>query len=266
MLDLGRTEDGKLYGLPIAVSVQGLGYNESALERQKLPQPPASWDLAEYAKFCGDIHKANSKIYGSHDHGGHLVWFQMSMVADQRHLFGPDSLLTTADEVAAWLDYWGKMRQTGGAVPPDLQAEFTSSEFPNAPLNKGTALFALMQSQDISSGYQALQKDTLGMTAPPSPKAGGNIGVYPSASSLVTLNAKSKFKEDTVRLMNWFVADPESAKVLGLVSGPPATKTALAEVLKMADLKPIDAKVLKYSWPRWRLPTRPRRAVAANAQ
>ena len=100
--------------------------------------------------------------------------------------------------MAAWLDYWGKMRQTGGAVPPDLQAQFTSSEFPNAPLNKGTALFALMQSQDISSGYQALQKDTLGMTAPPSPKAGGNIGVYPSASSLVTLNAKSKFKEDTV--------------------------------------------------------------------
>jgi multiple sugar transport system substrate-binding protein len=155
--------------------------------------------------------------------------------------------MTTADEVAAWLDYWAKMRETGGAVPPDLQAQFTNSEFPNAPLNKGTAVFALMQSQDISSGYQALQKDTLGMTAPPSPKAGGNIGVYPNASSLVTMNAKSQFKDETVKLMNWFVTDPESAKVLGLVSGPPASKTELAEVLKMTDIKPIDSKVLKYS-------------------
>ena len=248
VLDLGRVE-GKLYGLPIAVSVQGLGYNQSALQRLKLPEPPAAWSMAQYAEFCGEIHKADPKIYGSHDHGGHLVFFQMSMVADGRHLFGPDGLMTTADEVGAWLDYWSKMRDSGGAVPPDLQSQFTNSQFPNAPLNKGTALFALMQTQDISSGYQALQKDTLGMTAPPSPKPGGNIGHYPSASSHLTLNAKSQLKEDAVKVMDWFVSDPESAKVLGLVSGPPAAKTALAEVLKLQKLSAIDSKVLKYSEP-----------------
>jgi multiple sugar transport system substrate-binding protein len=247
VLDLGRTADGKLYGLPIAVSIQGLGYNQSALDRLKLPQPPAAWSLAEFADLCGQVHKADPQIYGSHDHGGHLVFFQMQLVADGRHLFGENSLMTTADEVAAWLDYWAKMRETGGAVPPDLQTQFNNSEFPNAPLNKGTAVFALMQSQDISSGYQALQKDTLGMTAPPSAKAGGNNGVYPNASSLVTMNAKSQFKDETVKLMNWFVVDPESAKVLGLVSGPPASKTELAEVMKMTAIKPIDSKVLTYS-------------------
>jgi multiple sugar transport system substrate-binding protein len=247
VLDLGRTADGKLYGLPIAVSVQGLGYNQSALERLKLPQPPAAWSLAEFADLCAQVHKANPKIYGSHDHGGHLVSFQMQLVADGRHLFGEESLMTSADEVAAWLDFWAKMRSTGGAVPPDLQTQFNNSEFPNAPLNKGTAVFAVMQSQDISSGYQALQKDTLGMTAPASAKAGGNNGVYPNASSLVTMNAKSQFKDETMKLMNWFVTDPESAKVLGLVSGPPASKTELAEVMKMTDIKPIDSKVLTYS-------------------
>src|SRR3569832_1922580 len=50
-----------------------------------------------------------------------------------------------------------------------------------------------------------------------------------------------------MKLMNWFVTDPESAKVLGLVSGPPASKTELAEVMKMTDIKPIDSKVLTYS-------------------
>src|SRR6185503_2872347 len=77
VLDLGRTADGKLYGLPIAVSIQGLGYNQSALDRLKLPQPPAAWSLAEFADLCGQVHKADPQIYGSHDHGGHLVFFQM---------------------------------------------------------------------------------------------------------------------------------------------------------------------------------------------
>jgi multiple sugar transport system substrate-binding protein len=61
------------------------------------------------------------------------------------------------------------------------------------------------------------------------------------------MNAKSQFKDETVKLMNWFVVDPESAKVLGLVSGPPASKTELAEVMKMTAIKPIDSKVLTYS-------------------
>ena len=46
----GCNADGKLYGLPIAVSCAGSGYNELALERLKLPQPPAAWGLAEYAE------------------------------------------------------------------------------------------------------------------------------------------------------------------------------------------------------------------------
>ena len=60
--------------------------------------------------------------------------------------------------MAEWLDYWNEMRKAGGAVPADLQAQFTGTEWPNSPLVRGTAVFALMASQDLAGGYQALTR------------------------------------------------------------------------------------------------------------
>lgn len=246
VLDLGRIDD-KLYALPIAVSIQGLGYNETILERLGMGAPPTDWNRDDYATFCAEIHKADATIYGSHDHGGKLSDFQQTLVAQGRQLYNAEGALdVTADEIAAWFEYWSKMRETGGAVPADMQAQFTGTEWPNAPLTRGSAVFASMASQDIASGYQALTQDTLGLTLPPV-VAEGNIGLYPSPTSSLTLNARSQFKDETVKLMDWFVSDPESAKILGLVSGPPASRPALEAVLELPDLSVIDQKVLKYS-------------------
>lgn len=246
VLDLGYS-GGKLYGIPIAVSIQGLGYNQSALERLKMDAPPASWTLDQFADYCAEIHKANPKIYGSHDGGARLENFQMFLVAQGKELYADDHLAVTKDEVAFWLDYWDKMRKSGGAVPPDLQAQFTGTEWPNSPLVRGTAVFATMASQDLSGGYQALTKDTLALTTPPSPTAGGGPGCFPRPTSSLTLNARSQNKEAAVKLMDWFVSDPESAKILGLISGPPASRPALEAVIALPNVKPVDQKVLKYS-------------------
>lgn len=246
VLNLGRT-GGKLYGIPIAVSIQALGYNQSALERLKLGTPPEKWTLKEFAEFCAEIHKADKKIYGSHDGAARIDNFQMYLVAQGRQLYNGDQLAVTVDDVATWLDLWDQMRKTGAVVPADLQAQFTGTEWPNSPLVRGTAVFATMASQDLAGGYQALTKDTLALTTPPSPTAETGPGYYPRPTSSLTLNAKSAHKDAAVKLMDWFVSDPESAKILGLISGPPASRPALEAVLTLPDLKPVDQKVLKYS-------------------
>lgn len=246
VLNLGRSR-GKLYGIPIAVSIQGLGYNQSALERLKIDPPPSSWTLDQFAEYCAEIHKADKKLYGSHDGGARLENFQMFLVAQGKELYSDDQLAVTKDELAHWLDYWEKMRKSGGAVPPDLQAQFTGTEWPNSPLVRGTAVFATMASQDLSGGYQALVKDTLGLTTPPSPTADSGPGCFPRPTSSLTLNAKSQNKDAAVKLMDWFVSDPESAKILGLISGPPASRPALEAVIALPGIKPVDQKVLKYS-------------------
>ncbi|WP_262268850.1 ABC transporter substrate-binding protein [Microvirga yunnanensis] len=246
VLDLGRIDD-KIYGVPIAVSIQGLAYNQSALERIGMGELPAAWNYDEFAKFCADIHRADPNLYGSHDGAARLDAFQMYLISQGRSLYSNRKLSVTADEVAAWLDYWDKMRKSGGAVPADLQAQFTGTEWPNSPLVKGKAVFASIASQDLSGGYQALTKDTLSITTPPSAAPGGSPGYFPQPTSSLCLYSKSRNQEAAVKVIDWFVSDPESAKILGLISGPPASKPALQAVLELTDLAPVDQRVLKYS-------------------
>jgi multiple sugar transport system substrate-binding protein len=246
VLDLGRY-DGKIYGVPIAVSIQGVGYNQSALDRLGMDAPPESWSYDDYATRCAEIHKADPNLYGSHDFAARLDAFVMYLLASGRQLYDGRELAVSVDDVAQWLNYWNEMRASGGAVPADLQAQFTGTEWPNSPLVRGTAVFAMMASQDLAGGYQALTKDTLGITTPPAPTAGGNPGCYPRPTSSLSLNARSDNPEEAVKLIDWFVSDPESAKILGLISGPPASKPALAAVLELEGISEVDAKVLAYA-------------------
>ena len=50
-----------------------------------------------------------------------------------------------------------------------------------------------------------------------------------------------------MKVIDWFVSDPESARILGLISGPPASKPALEAVLGLENLAAVDQRVLKYS-------------------
>jgi multiple sugar transport system substrate-binding protein len=246
VLDLGRVGD-KIYGVPIAVSIQGLAYNQSALERIEVGGPPAAWTYDEFAKFCADIHRADAKLYGSHDGAARLDTFQTYLISQGRSLYNDRELAVTTDDVAAWLDYWDRMRKSGGAVPADLQAQFTGTEWPNSPLVKGKAIFASIASQDLSGGYQALTKDTLSIATPPSTNPGGSPGYYPQPTSSLCLYSRSRNKEAAVKVIDWFVSDPESARILGLISGPPASKPALEAVLGLENLAAVDQRVLKYS-------------------
>ncbi|MDR6817426.1 multiple sugar transport system substrate-binding protein [Neorhizobium sp. 2083] len=238
---------GKLMGVPIAVSIQALCYNKSALERLKMGTPPEKMNYKEFAKFCTEIHKANGKLYGSHDMASRVEDFQMYLIAQGKQMYNGEMLGVTADDVAEWLDIWDQMRKTGAAVPADVQAQFTGNEWPNSPMVRGTAVFARISSQDLAGGYQALTKDELNLMTPVWVSDTTGPGYYPRPTSCLSLNAKSANKAAAVKLIDWFVSDPESAKILGLVSGPPASRPALETVLAIKDLTPVDQKVLKYS-------------------
>jgi multiple sugar transport system substrate-binding protein len=246
VLDLGRV-NGKLYGVPIAVSIQGFAYNRSVLTRLGMGEPPAAWTYEDFARFCADIHRADPQVYGSHDGAARLDTFQMYLLSQGRQLYEGRKLAVSAADVAEWFDYWDRMRKSGGAVPADLQAQFTGTEWPNSPLVKGKAVFASIASQDLSGGYQALTKDTLSITTPPAVKAGATPGYFPQGTSMCCLYAKSRNMEATAKVIDWFVSDPTSARILGLVSGPPASRPALQAVLELKGLARVDEEVLKYS-------------------
>jgi multiple sugar transport system substrate-binding protein len=247
VLDLGRGADGKLYGAPIATSLPTIGYNVTALDRLQADPLPASWTYDKYAGYCKSVfQEGDGSLHGTQDFGGLLAALQAWLLSQGKPLFKGQKLAAKEGDIKDWLSYWDKLRKNGAAVPADLTAQFTGQEWPNSPLVKGRAVFALMATQDIQGGYQALMTDHLSVTLPPS-ATGADPGLYPSATSSMCVYARSKAKHEAAFVVNWFVSDPASAKILGLISGPPAAKPALAEVLKLKDTSELEKDVLKYS-------------------
>ncbi|KPH04780.1 carbohydrate ABC transporter substrate-binding protein (plasmid) [Rhizobium acidisoli] len=245
VLDLGRT-NGKLYGLPIAVSIQAMAYNGTALERLNMTLPE-QFSYASFAEFCAEIHARDKSLYGSHDHGGRINDFLRVLRSQDRVLIADDKLAVTADDVGEWFNYWDGMRKSGGSVPPDIQAAYPNGEWQNAPIVLRKAVFASIQTQDLKSGFQGLTNDTLWMMAPPAWKEGVHNGCFPSPSSLLSMNARAGNKKNAAILMDYFVNSPESARILRLISGPPASMPALAAVKALPDLDRLDKNVLEYA-------------------
>ncbi|WP_420113641.1 ABC transporter substrate-binding protein [Pseudactinotalea sp.] len=248
ILDLGRAEDGTLYAAPIAASTQALGMNVSLLDRLDVAPPPEVWAFEEFADYCREVYDASDgTVCGTQDWAQSLGWWQVWMRANGSALFGDGAINASVDDIAAWLHMWEELRQEGVSVPIDVSAQWTPGSWPNSPMVKGLAVFSNIAVQDLESGYQSLMEDELTLTPPPSAEPGGSKGLYTAPSSCVTLNARSDKKERALEVLNWFVSAPESAQILGLISGPPAADTALAAVLEMEDLSQLQATVLSYT-------------------
>lgn len=247
VLELGKF-DGKIYSAPIAIGISGIGYNRAALQRLGIDPPDGSWTFDDYARVCAQVHEASGgELHGTQDPVDSLRPFHNFMRAQGRTLFNGASLAVTVDDVGRWLDYWQRMRVSGACVPADLTAQFTGSSWQNSPIVRRKAVFGFMQSNDISGGYQALIDDELDMTGPPRAVAGGSPGVAPSPTSSLCLYSRSRNKEAAVQVLDWFVNSPESAAILGMISGPPASKPAREAATALPDLSPIDKKVLAYT-------------------
>ncbi|PRX04684.1 UNVERIFIED_ORG: multiple sugar transport system substrate-binding protein [Martelella mediterranea] len=246
VLDLGRI-DGKLYGLPIAVSTQCMGYNQTALEQLGMELPAEGFTYESFGEFCAEIHKADNSLYGCQDGGAFLWDFIRKLRSEDRVLVENNKLAVSVDDVAEWLNFWEEMRKTGAAVPADVQAAYGFGEWTNAPMVLGKALFATMFTQDLKSGMQALTEDELAMMAPPGWGTAQNNGCYPLPSSSLSMSAASRLQDNAAFVMDWFCTSPESGRILGLISGPPASNTQLAAVKELPTLDRLDRNVLDYT-------------------
>jgi multiple sugar transport system substrate-binding protein len=86
----------------------------------------------------------------------------------------------------------------------------------------------------------------MGLTLPPTASKGGPLGQYAGPSSLFAVNARCSNKSRAVEFVNWFVNDPKPWSMLKLISGPPASHKALADMAK-TKLSPSERLVLAYT-------------------
>ena len=237
MLDLGRI-DGKIYGVPIAVSIQGLGYNQSALERLGMGGSRRHWSYDEYAAYCAEIHKADANLYGSHDFAARLDAFQMYLLANGQALYSGQEARRHGGRrgrVARLLGPDAQDRRRSPGRPAGAVHRHRVAEQPAGPRHGGLRADGLagpLRRLPGADRGHARHDDAAGAELRRQP------GLLSAAHELADAELAEPNPEEAVKLIDWFVSDPESAKILGLISGPPASKPALQAVLELKDLAP----------------------------
>jgi multiple sugar transport system substrate-binding protein len=249
LLKLGQI-NGKQYGMPLATTSFAWTWDTNIFDEIGVKKPDgATWtwdDLAELSNTIWD--KSNGKYHGNADPSGDPYTFEMWVRSHGHSLYASSSKLGyDADLMGEWFDYWTKLRKSGGIPTADVTAEETPYVWEKAALVNKVSAMSFSNTGVWAGAYAALTKDQLALTTPPRVKKSDPTPNYPLASSYFALNAKCKTPDQAAEFINWFVNSKAAADVLRLISGPPASATAVKEVHSLTDLTPSEKAVLDYT-------------------
>lgn len=242
-IDSGRV-DGKLYGI-------NLGNNSSVLIAATQPwadaglAPPPfeiTWDaLAEMGeKFV----RANKRrgFYAITDASGNEPIFENWLRQTGKPLYTDDGQVGfDPADVTRWFEMWQSMRKARSCAPPDVQA-LDKLEVDSSLVTTGRAATGFGHSNQFVA-FQRLNKNKLEMSRVPLVAGAAHSGDYFKPSQQVSLAATTSHPDESVRLANYLVEDPQAVRILGVeraVPASPRARVVAAEVVSPADRVSIE--------------------------
>jgi multiple sugar transport system substrate-binding protein len=223
--------DGKLYGLPTGGNATAAFVNTDILAKAGVDVPTASWtwddfvDIANKVGKAGLTNDADKPIYGLDLRVQDIMGTYTGQLSDTGMYTWEGTLGVTEQDIASWYDLELKLRDGGGlpdptivtagwALPPDQQ------------------LYTLGQAA-ITFGYSNLVGtysgggETIILTPPTNT---GNNGVALLPSAFWAVNAQTQHPKEAALLMDWFLSEPEAAKLILDTRGVPFNPDTAAVV------------------------------------
>ncbi len=183
MLDLFRTPDGKLYGIPNEVNTYGVYYNADLFRAAGLPVPTADWtwdDMFTAAEKLTQKRDGKTTRYGMHTAWGLLtspVGLSMYSVSNGGASLAPQKLWVGVDKLEADSTFMEGARRFAAAIgsgyitPPTFNAANTEGAFINGDVPMifagqwiSSGFFAAKPK--VEWGYVPLPKGSAGQVAP----------------------------------------------------------------------------------------------------
>jgi multiple sugar transport system substrate-binding protein len=234
-IDVGRV-NGKLYGVNLGNNSTATIFNRSAIEELGLQAPTntSTWD--DVAKLGEAItRKANKPgFFGTIDGGDREPLFEVFLRQRGKALYKEDgSLAYGVDDARDWFQLWSDWRKAGICVPADVQS-MDKDTIDTSPLSLGKCAIDFAHS-NMLVGYQAISKGKLGLSMDPWGGKGSQPGQYLKPSMLLSVSNQSRHPEEAVKLVNWWVTNPDGGKIIGVERGVPASKSLRAAIAPTLD-------------------------------
>jgi multiple sugar transport system substrate-binding protein len=234
-IDSGKV-DGKIYGVSLGLNSTALIYDKDIIQSLGLKAPTSQMTWKEIGDLAVEITKAakRDRYTGIQDGGREEPALEVWLGQRGKSLYTAEGKLGFDDkDVGEWLAFWDELRKRGGCAAADTQA-LDRGEIDANLLTLGKAAIGFAHSNQLV-GFQALNKSKLGLSTFPDGGPGAKPGQYLKPSMLWSVSAQSKQKEAAVKLLNFFVADTEAGKLLGVERGVPPSDAVRKAVIPTLD-------------------------------
>jgi multiple sugar transport system substrate-binding protein len=214
-----------VYGIPLGGNYQTYIYDKSAITRAGVGVMPEniSWD--DFGTYTAQLTKAlGNGMYGTADNSVDITSFEVWIRQHGKEVYTRDGGIGfDQTDVAAWFDYWNKLRQAGSCPPMNIQSALDVSGTPtDSSVIKGKAVFTSLWSNQITA-WQAATQRPLGMAMLPT---GSTAGMYLKASMLLSISASTKHPNEAASFTNFLINDPDGVKAITIERGVPGSKKA----------------------------------------
>lgn len=234
-LELG-TVAGKVSGLPLSNNAFALLYETVAFEQSGLTPPgrDTTWD--EFATLCVDLTKAIGKkgVWAIGNAARYSYALEAFLLQRGKKLYLENGQIGfDAKDATEWYAYWESLAKNGGCVPADIQAQ-DKIQIDSNPMSRGNAVMSIAFS-NMLIGYQALQKNPVGITTLPVAQKGGASGLFYRAGLHFGIARNSPDPELAARFLDFFINDLAAGKILGVERGVPINLDVRAEIAPQLD-------------------------------
>jgi multiple sugar transport system substrate-binding protein len=240
----GGKVDGKLFGISLGANTAASIVNITAFEEAGIDAPTNDWNYEELFDAGQAFAKANVRggmtIVG--DFSGQIPALENWLRQKDLALYTADGKLGFgAEEITEWLAMWKKFRDAGVTVSAE-NAALSTGALETTMLVSGKSAITNAHSNQLV-GFQALMQDRLGLIGYPRLAKGVGGGHYRKPSQLFAISSNSSSKSEAAAFINFFVSNPEAAKILGVERGVPclaSTRDVVAPTLSEENRAAMD--------------------------
>lgn len=221
MIEYGRL-DGKLQHISAGANARGIVVNKALFEKAGVPLPASDWDWADYATISKELSdKLGDGFYGTYNFTVDGMDIFLKQRGKQLYDMKNGTLGFAKEDILEWFQYWEKTSASGGVVTPELQVSNPHDDTSKSLLITGKAAMTLLPSNQLAA-FQSLTEDPLVLL--PVPRGPKGTGVVFESSQGLSGYANTKHPKEVAMLMDFWIHDPEAAKILGNDRGVPVTE------------------------------------------
>lgn len=234
----GTVEAGKRGGKNWMIALGGTThaslYNATWLDAIGATKPSMNWKWDDFVSLVSEVQpKLAEQQYASSDSGAWAGAYEAYIEQLGFDLFKGDNLqeLGYPKEIVA--DYWSMwegLRKVGALPPPALSQEMMNATHADSLLAKKIVPYHLMSANQLQI-FQNFIEDELSIAPMPrGPKPDSPSGDI-LGTAWISLYAKTQHVDESAEFINWFINDPEPAKIYAAEHGLPGNKKIVEMIL-----------------------------------